>query len=48
MTPHLGYVTEEGYQVFYRGSVEDITGYLRGHPVRVLNPGVLGTMRGRH
>ena len=47
MTPHLGYVTKEGYQVFYGESVEDITAYLLDKPVRVLNPSVLEKTRGR-
>jgi len=41
MTPHLGYVAKEGYQVFYEDSVEDIAAYLLDKPVRVLNPSML-------
>jgi phosphoglycerate dehydrogenase-like enzyme len=41
MTPHLGYVTRETYEVFYRDSLEDIAAYRLGRPVRVLNPDVL-------
>jgi phosphoglycerate dehydrogenase-like enzyme len=40
ITPHLGYVTLETYQVFYRDAVEDVRAFLNGHPVRVLNPQV--------
>lgn len=47
MTPHLGYVTKEGYQVFYGESVENIVSYSLGHPVRVLNPSVLEKIHGR-
>lgn len=47
LTPHLGFVTNETYQVFYGDAVEDIKGYLSGNPVRVLNPDVLGRMRPR-
>ncbi|MDT7589398.1 MAG: hypothetical protein QOE32_6948, partial [Pseudonocardiales bacterium] len=35
-TPHLGYVTQGGYRIFYRDIVEDIAGYLAGKPVRAL------------
>ncbi|MBO1076159.1 D-2-hydroxyacid dehydrogenase family protein [Roseomonas marmotae] len=35
-TPHLGYVTERNYRMYYRGAVEAIDGWLRGNPVRVL------------
>jgi phosphoglycerate dehydrogenase-like enzyme len=37
ITPHIGYVTQEGYGVFYSQAVEDIQAFLRGAPVRVLN-----------
>lgn len=35
-TPHLGYVTLEGYRIFYGQAVEDIRSWLAGKPVRVL------------
>ncbi|PYM52969.1 MAG: hydroxyacid dehydrogenase, partial [Candidatus Rokuibacteriota bacterium] len=38
ITPHLGYVTEETYRVFYGQAVQDITAYLAGQPIRVLRP----------
>ena len=38
ITPHLGYVTEEGYRIFYGHALEDVQAYLRGDPVRVLRP----------
>jgi len=36
ITPHLGYVTEETYRIFYGHALEDIQAFLRGAPVRVL------------
>jgi phosphoglycerate dehydrogenase-like enzyme len=36
LTPHLGYVTEATYRVFYREAVEDVAAFLAGAPVRVL------------
>ena len=36
LTPHIGYVTEEGYRIFFAGVVEAIEGYLVGKPVKVL------------
>ena len=40
LTPHLGYVTEETYRVFFADMVEDIAAYLDGRPIRVLtSPG---------
>ncbi len=37
LTPHLGYVTEETYRLFYGDAVADIRAFLDGSPVRVLN-----------
>jgi phosphoglycerate dehydrogenase-like enzyme len=39
LTPHIGYVTETTYGVFYREAVEDIAAWQRGEPVRVLTAG---------
>jgi phosphoglycerate dehydrogenase-like enzyme len=36
ITPHLGYVTEDTYMVFFNDAVEDVLAYLVGDPVRVL------------
>jgi phosphoglycerate dehydrogenase-like enzyme len=36
LTPHVGYVTDGGYAVYYGEAVEDIEAFLRGAPVRVL------------
>jgi phosphoglycerate dehydrogenase-like enzyme len=38
ITPHLGYVTEEGYRIFYGQALEDVKAWLAGQPVRVLRP----------
>jgi phosphoglycerate dehydrogenase-like enzyme len=36
LTPHLGYVTEENYRVYFEGAVEAVESYFKGSPVRVL------------
>ena len=36
LTPHIGYVTDDGYQVFYGQAVEDIAAFAAGRPIRVL------------
>jgi phosphoglycerate dehydrogenase-like enzyme len=36
LTPHLGYVTDETYRLFYGHALEDIQGYLAGDPKRVI------------
>ncbi len=37
LTPHLGYVTEGGYRLFYGDAVDDIRAWLDGTPVRVVS-----------
>ncbi len=36
VTPHIGYVTTETYEVFFRDTVENIQAFLEGHPIRVI------------
>jgi phosphoglycerate dehydrogenase-like enzyme len=36
LTPHLGYVTEKTYEIFFREAVEDVAAFLAGNPIRVL------------
>ena len=38
ITPHLGYVTDETYRIFYGQALEDVKAYLDGSPLRVLRP----------
>lgn len=35
-TPHLGYVTEDTYRIFFTQAVEDIAAWAAGAPIRVL------------
>jgi len=37
ITPHIGYVTSQGYLVFYRDVVENIGAWLDGSPVRIIS-----------
>ena len=41
ITPHVGYVTQEGYRAFYSGVVENIRAFASGESIRVINPDVL-------
>jgi phosphoglycerate dehydrogenase-like enzyme len=41
LTPHLGFVTQDSYRVFYRDTVADVLAWLDGAPIRVMNPAVL-------
>jgi phosphoglycerate dehydrogenase-like enzyme len=47
VTPHVGYVTEEVYGLFYGGTLENIAAYLEGKYEKVLNPEVLENLRPR-
>ena len=38
LTPHIGYVTENSYRMFFSEIVEDIEAWLANKPIRVLNP----------
>jgi len=37
-TPHIGYVTQDCYRIFYDQIVEDVMAFLDGNPVRVIEP----------
>jgi phosphoglycerate dehydrogenase-like enzyme len=37
LSPHLGYVTDDNYSIFYAQCVEGVAAWLAGKPVRVLN-----------
>jgi phosphoglycerate dehydrogenase-like enzyme len=37
-TPHIGYVTENCYRIFFHDIVEDVVAFLDGQPVRVITP----------
>jgi phosphoglycerate dehydrogenase-like enzyme len=41
LVPHLGYVVEDSYRHFYKGTIEDIEAWLDGKPINVLNPDAL-------
>jgi D-3-phosphoglycerate dehydrogenase len=38
LTPHLGYTVEETLRSFYQGTVECLSAYLDGNPIRVVAP----------
>lgn len=38
LTPHLGYVTDDTYDIFYRETVEDIAAWQAGNPLRLIAP----------
>ncbi len=36
-TPHIGFVTEENYRLFFKESIENAKAFLAGQPIRVIN-----------
>jgi phosphoglycerate dehydrogenase-like enzyme len=36
MTPHIGYVTKETYELFYRETMECVMAFMAGDPIRVI------------
>lgn len=38
LSPHVGYVTDGLYEVFYREIVEDVAAFAAGTPIRVITP----------
>lgn len=38
LSPHLGYVHDDNYRIFYGDTVENVAAWIAGKPVRVINP----------
>lgn len=38
LTPHIGYVTDDEFRVFYGDAVENIAAFTAGSPIRVMTP----------
>jgi phosphoglycerate dehydrogenase-like enzyme len=45
VTPHLGYVTRETLNDFYADTLEAVSAYAQGAPIRVVNPAALAHAR---
>ncbi len=45
LSPHLGYVTDDGMRDFYRLLIEDVLAWLAGNPIRVVNPETLAARK---
>jgi len=38
ITPHVGYVSKEGFQIYFSQAREDVAAWLAGKPLRILSP----------
>jgi phosphoglycerate dehydrogenase-like enzyme len=36
LTPHLGYVTRETYEIYFPQGLEDIEAWIKGAPIRII------------
>lgn len=41
-TPHLGYVEQDSYEIYFRAAFENIVNFAAGTPTNILNPDALG------
>jgi D-3-phosphoglycerate dehydrogenase len=46
-TPHIGYVTQEEYEIQFSDVFDQIIAYGAGNPINVVNPKVFDVLRGR-
>ncbi|WP_426209602.1 D-2-hydroxyacid dehydrogenase family protein [Massilia sp. TWP1-3-3] len=44
-TPHLGYVEQDSYELYFRAAFENIVNFAAGKPSNILNPAALSTPR---
>ena len=47
LTPHIGYVTRDEYELQFSDIFDQITAYAAGTPINVVNPGVFDVLQGR-
>jgi D-3-phosphoglycerate dehydrogenase len=47
-TPHIGYVTQEEYEIQFSDVFDQIIAYGAGNPINVVNPKVFDVLRGRN
>ena len=41
-TPHIGYVTRDGYEMMFNDIFDQIVAFAKGAPINVINPEALG------
>jgi D-3-phosphoglycerate dehydrogenase len=44
-TPHLGYVEQDSYELYFRAAFENVVNFIRGEPTNILNPEALKVKR---
>ena len=44
-TPHIGYVEQDSYELYFGAAFENVVNYIKGAPTNILNPGALQVRR---
>ncbi len=44
-TPHIGYVEQDSYELYFGAAFDNVINYLRGTPTQIVNPGALQVRR---
>ncbi len=44
-TPHIGYVEQDSYELYFGAAFDNVVNYLRGTPTNIVNPGALQVRR---
>lgn len=44
-TPHIGYVEQDSYEMYFNAAFDNILNYIRGTPTNIVNPGSLQVRR---
>jgi D-3-phosphoglycerate dehydrogenase len=44
-TPHIGYVEQDSYELYFRSAFENVVNFLNGRPTHIVNPDALRVVR---
>lgn len=44
-TPHIGYVEQDSYEMYFGAAFENVVNYIKGTPTNIVNPGALQVRR---
>jgi D-3-phosphoglycerate dehydrogenase / 2-oxoglutarate reductase len=44
-TPHIGYVEQNSYEMYFGGAFENVINFIKGTPTNIINPGALQVRR---
>ena len=44
-TPHIGYVEQDSYELFFKAAFENVVNYINGKPTHIVNPEALRVLR---